>query len=80
MRSTAVSVNVWRMCQQRAVLVVTRSVQGTATNVARRRVELACALPDGHEGEHHDPRYDERWKGHSAQQQTILRHEEEPES
>lgn len=68
------------MCHQRAILVVTRSVQGTATNVARRRVELACGLPDGHEGDHHDPEHDERWQGHSAQLQTILRHEEEPES
>lgn len=65
------------MCDQRAVLFVTKSVKDTATNVARRRIELACGLPDGHEGDHHDPVHDERWAGHSPHRQTLLRHEED---
>jgi hypothetical protein len=65
------------MCSQRAVLFVTNSVKDTATNVARRKIELACGLPEGHEGEHHDPAHDERWEGSAGQKQTLLRHEED---
>jgi len=67
------------MCDQRAVLFVTTSVKDTATNVARRRIELACGLPDGHTGEHHDPQHDERWAGAAGQRQTLLRHEDPEE-
>lgn len=68
------------MCSQRAVLFVTNSVKDTATNVARRKIELSCGLPDGHDGEHHDPAHGERWEGIAGQKQTLLRHEEDPES
>jgi hypothetical protein len=67
------------MCDQRAVLFVTTSVKDTSTNVARRRIELACGLPDGHTGEHHDPEHNERWAGVAGQRQTLLRQEDEPE-
>jgi hypothetical protein len=66
-------------CGQRAVLVVTRSVEGTATNVARRRVELRCNRPEQHAGPHQDSEHGEQWQGAPGQVSTILRDEtEEP--
>jgi hypothetical protein len=64
-------------CGHRAVLVVTRGVEGTSTSVARRRVELSCRLPAGHAGQHEDTEAHERWEGRPSQRPTILRHEED---
>ncbi|MBK7583896.1 MAG: hypothetical protein IPI67_27340 [Myxococcales bacterium] len=63
-------------CPARAVLIVTHSVKGTSTNVARRRVELACAEPEGHAGPHSDRTHDEAWEGAVDQVVTVLRHED----
>jgi hypothetical protein len=61
-------------CGQRAVLVVTREIEGTSTNVASRRVELSCDKPSGHDGRHHD-RGGEEWDAEPGKTRTILRHE-----
>jgi hypothetical protein len=64
-------------CGQRATLVVTRSIEGTATNVARRRIELCCRLPPAHDGPHYDEANDERWQGKAGERQTLLLHEDD---
>jgi hypothetical protein len=64
-------------CGQRAVLVVTRAIEGTSTNVARRRVQLRCRLSEGHAGPHHDTEHDEHWEGRSGHPQTLLQHEDD---
>jgi hypothetical protein len=66
-----------KTCGQRAALVVTRVVSGTSTSIARRRVELVCSLPAGHEGEHEDVEHKERWSAVRGQIATLLRHEED---
>jgi hypothetical protein len=65
-------------CGHRAVLVVTRSVEGTSTNVVRERIELRCQLEGGHTGEHRDPVADEVWQGERDRLTTLLRDETEP--
>jgi hypothetical protein len=64
-------------CGQTAVLIVTRRIEGTSTNVARRRVELVCGLSAGHAGPHHDAVNDERWDSEHGRRQTLLRHEDD---
>lgn len=66
------------VCGERAVLIVTGEVEGTSTHLARRRLELRCALPLGHAGTHHDPENaPERWNAAQGQVATLLRHEPE---
>lgn len=68
-------------CGRKAVLIVTKQVPDTSTNVARRRIDLACGLPAGHEGRHRDLEHEEQWDGGSGPITTLFRHEdEEPES
>ncbi len=62
-------------CKARAVLIVTRSVAGTTTNVASRRVELHCKKPSGHSGKHADPTEGEEWDCGTHKLETVLRHE-----
>jgi hypothetical protein len=71
--------NVWSMqrCGQRAILVITRVVQGTSTSIARRRIELTCGLASGHQGEHRDPVQEETWEAKPGQTPTLLRHEDD---
>jgi hypothetical protein len=65
-------------CVHRAVLVITRTVEGTTTSVARARVELRCGLPAGHGGHHRDRDHGESWEDKPGQPQTtLLRHEDE---
>ena len=64
-------------CGHRAVLVITRSVEGTSTNVVRERFELRCQLPSGHAGEHRDLGADEAWQGEPERLTTLLRDETE---
>jgi hypothetical protein len=66
------------------VLVVTRTVEGTSTSVARRRVELSCTLPESHPGNHRDEVHGEEWEkkrsggaARDSERPTILRHEDE---
>lgn len=64
-------------CRHRAVLVVTREVEGTSTNVARERKNLSCSLSKGHQGVHRDPQFEEEWKDDGKLLTHILRHEDE---
>ena len=64
-------------CGQRAVLVITRTVDGTSTSVARSRLELTCGLPSGHRGAHVDTNRAEQWESKPGQVPTLLRHEDE---
>jgi len=71
------NVLVMQRCGQRAVLVITRVVEGTSTSVARHRIELVCDLASGHPGEHRDAVKDETWEAEPGRTPTLLRHEED---
>lgn len=64
-------------CGARATLLVTLTPAGTATNVARQRLLLRCAMPLGHKGPHLDPEHAEQWEAPADTQPTLLRHEED---
>jgi hypothetical protein len=64
-------------CGEKAVLVVTTSAEGTATNVARQRFELICSLAQGHEGAHRDSEHDEEWEAPPGHLKMLLRDENE---
>lgn len=57
------------------MLVVTREVEGTSTNVARQRLELVCDREPGHAGRHKDPKHAEEWDAEPGKTPTLLRHE-----
>jgi hypothetical protein len=61
-------------CGERAILVITKSIEGTTTNVVSRRSELSCTLEAGHAGEHRDAS-GERWQSSGGPVSTVLRHE-----
>lgn len=63
-------------CGERAVLIVTRAIEGTSTTIAQSRVSLVCTLPEGHEGDHRDANHGEAWEGPSGRVATLLRHED----
>ncbi len=65
-------------CPHKAILVVTRAVKGTASNVAKKRVSLHCGRPLGHEGEHHDKRYHKHWHDRDQTLTHVFEHEELP--
>jgi hypothetical protein len=64
-------------CGSRAHLIVTLTPEGTTTNIVRRRVELYCALGQGHAGPHRDAQHAEEWHSGSGRPPTLLRHEDE---
>ncbi len=64
-------------CGQKAVLIVTKSVEGTATSIARERHELRCQLAEGHSGPHRDETRNTEWSAAPGQFRTLLRHEDE---
>lgn len=66
-------------CPHHAVLIETRSVAGTASNVAKRRVELQCSLTAGHDVPHRDLQHQEEWTDRGPLLTTVLRHEQEDE-
>jgi hypothetical protein len=66
-------------CRQGAVLVITGDVEGTTTNVVRRRLVLNCGLPSGHPGAHRDLVHGETWEGDRADRTTLVRHEDDPD-
>ncbi len=66
-------------CGCRAVLTITRNVEGTTTNVVRGRIELTCRKPAGHPGLHHDSEHDESWEGELGRVTPLLRNEDELE-
>lgn len=63
------------LCRHRAVLIVTREVQGTSTTIARERKNLSCGLEKDHVGPHQDAQYEEEWQDDEKQLTHILRHE-----
>lgn len=67
-------------CPHRAVLIVTRTVEGTSTSVARERKNLSCAMEVNHPGTHRDLQYEEDWNDEGNPLTHILRHEEDSES
>lgn len=65
-------------CDVRAVLIVTRQIEGTSTNVARQRIELHCSLPLDHDGPHRDETHAQEWvvvKGRASM--VVLDEDEE---
>ncbi|HXK16385.1 MAG TPA: hypothetical protein VNG33_01175 [Polyangiaceae bacterium] len=64
-------------CGARATLLVTLRPDGTATNVARQRLLLHCAMPLGHKGPHLDPDHAEQWDAPAGANPTLLRQEED---
>jgi hypothetical protein len=70
--------NVPRMseCAERAVLIVTRTVEGTSTAIVQQRLVLSCTLPQGHSGAHKSDEHGESWEAAEGKVATLLRHEE----
>jgi hypothetical protein len=64
-------------CQHRAVLIITRDVKGTSSNLAAGRTELTCSKPEGHDGFHEDEALGEKWKDRGDVVTHILRAEGE---
>jgi len=62
-------------CDARAVLLVTRQMEGTSTNVARQRIELHCSLEPGHPGPHRDATHAQEWEVRQGRPSMILRDE-----
>ena len=65
------------VCDARAVLLVTRQMEGTSTNVARQRIELHCSLSAGHTGPHRDESQAQEWEVIKGRPSMILRNEDE---
>jgi hypothetical protein len=61
-------------CGETVVLIITLTPEGTATNVARSRIELGCDLASGHEGLHRNAEHRVEWE---SGRPLILRHEDE---
>ncbi len=67
-------------CKHRAVLIVTRSVKGTSSNVAKARIDLRCGRSADHQGPHRDLDHDESWEGRDKNAiPHLVRHESEEE-
>ena len=64
-------------CGRRAVLYVTRRIEGTSTSVARERVELQCDRESGHPGLHKDSVHGEEWEHGDRETTSLFRQEEE---
>jgi hypothetical protein len=64
-------------CGARATLLITLTPEGTATNVARKRLLLCCVLPKGHAGAHVDALNAEQWDAPADTTPTLLRQEED---
>ena len=66
-------------CDARAVLLVTRQIEGTSTNVARQRIELHCSLSADHEGPHRDEGHAQEWEVVKGRTSMVVRDENEDE-
>ena len=64
-------------CDARAVLLVTRQMEGTATNVAKQRIELHCTLSPEHPGPHRDAAHHQEWVVVQGRPSLVLRDESE---
>jgi hypothetical protein len=63
-------------CKHRAILIVTRAVEGTSTSVAQERIQLECSDVEGHQGSHHDSKHGERWDDRGQPLTHVLRHQD----
>jgi len=66
-------------CDARAVLIVTRQIEGTSTNVARQRIQLFCSLPPDHSGAHRDEQHAQEWVVVKGRASMVVLDEEEDE-
>ena len=64
-------------CDALAVLLVTKQMEGTATSVARQRVELHCSLRPGHAGPHRDEGQAQEWVVVEGRPSMVFRDEQE---
>lgn len=64
-------------CGERAVLIITKALAGTATHVARSRTILVCRLAPEHPGKHCDSQHQETWESRTGMVPTIIRQEGE---
>jgi len=64
-------------CDTRAVLLVTRQMEGTSTNVARQRIELYCSLAPGHAGPHRDEKHAQEWLVVKGRASMVVRDEDD---
>ena len=64
-------------CDARAVLLVTRQMEGTSTNVARQRIELYCSLAPGHAEPHRDEKHAQEWVVVKGRASMVVRDEAE---
>ena len=64
-------------CDAHAVLLVTKQMEGTSTNVARQRVELRCSLTPGHTGPHRDEAHSEQWEVIKGRPSMTFRDEDD---
>jgi hypothetical protein len=64
-------------CDARAVLLVTRQMEGTATHVAKQRIELYCTLAPEHTGPHRDATQAQEWLVVQGRPSMVLRDENE---
>jgi len=64
-------------CDTHAVLLVTRQIEGTSTNVARQRIELHCSLEPGHPGPHRDEAQAQEWEVIKGRPSMVLRNEDD---
>jgi len=67
------------LCDTTAVLLVTRQIEGTSTNVASQRIELHCSLPAGHPGPHRDETHAQEWEVVTGRASMVVRDEGEGE-
>ncbi|HET7539812.1 MAG TPA: hypothetical protein VFK05_08065 [Polyangiaceae bacterium] len=64
-------------CDARAVLIVTRQIEGTSTNVARQRIDLRCSLLPGHAGVHRDDTHAQEWEDVKGRASMLVLDEDE---
>jgi mannose-6-phosphate isomerase-like protein (cupin superfamily) len=67
-------------CEATAVLLVTRQMEGTSTNVARQRIELYCSLSPEHDGPHRDEKHAQEWVVVKGRASMVVRDENESEA
>lgn len=56
--------------------MITRTVSGTSTHVAKQRIELVCNKPKGHDGLHRDSTHEREWKSEPGRVSTLLENDE----
>ncbi len=64
-------------CKHHAVVIVTRDVRGTSSNLAASRTRIQCSKQEGHDGPHEDPTAGETWESRGDVMTHILREEGE---